>query len=362
MKTSHFYFHPGALDYNFGPQHPLKPERLRRTLELLERFGVKPEPAELGTREDLTRVHDSAFVDFVASIAPESDWNALRRFGFSQGDTPPFPGIWDASRAYVGATAAAARAVNDGALLAFGIAGGLHHARRAEASGFCVFNDAAVAAHILLERFERVAYIDIDLHHGDGVQWIFYDEPRVLTCSIHEDGRTLYPGTGFVEEIGGPGAEYTSLNVPLLPGTGGAVWLDAFNDGVMLGVEKFQPGAIVLQMGTDAHFLDPLGHLDCSAQHWLDAVKLVRDFGSPVVAVGGGGYNLNTVPRMWAAAVLALSRVEFEDALPPDLAARWGVPTFFDAEVPESNYPATVHAEAVVEWLRTHHHPRIPMP
>ena len=191
----HFYYSPAILGYDLGPNHPLRPERLRRTIELLGRYGVEPIDPGQCIVEDLLRVHDEEYVEDVRT-------GGTAEFGFGRGDNPAFPGMWEASLAYVSATVKAAEAVRDGAPLAFAIGGGLHHAQRRKASGFCIFDDPAIACHILLERFERVAYVDIDVHHGDGVQWIFYEEPRVLTCSIHEEGRTLFPGTGFVEETG----------------------------------------------------------------------------------------------------------------------------------------------------------------
>ncbi len=342
------------LEYDFGPGHPLKPERLRRAIVLLGRYGfespVDPGP---GDPRDALRVHSEEFVEAVRRLSADSGalgWE-MARYGFGAGDNPPFCGMYEASLAYVAGTVEAAKAVRDGEKLAFNLSGGLHHARRAEASGFCVFNDPAIAVHILLEKFERVAYVDIDVHHGDGVQWLWYDDPRVLTCSIHQDGRTLYPGTGFVEETG---EAFTSVNVPLWPGTTGDVWLWAFEEGVLPFLAAFEPQAIVLQMGTDAHFLDPLAHLQVSAQEWLRAVDLVKAVGAPIVAVGGGGYNLTTVPRMWAAATLTLAGIAFEDEIPADLAERWEMPRFFDAALPGPRGIGKEHAEQAVGRLREH--------
>jgi acetoin utilization protein AcuC len=351
----HFYYQPAILDYDFGPRHPLKPERLRRTIQLLNRYGVVPIDSGPGRVEDVLRVHDEAFVRAVEAIDHAREEEGDRaRYGFGSMDNPPFPGMFAASLAYVGATVRAAEAVRDGASLAFGIGGGLHHALRAKASGFCLFNDPAIACHLLLERFERVAYVDIDVHHGDGVQWIWYDDPRVLTVSIHESGRTLFPRTGFVEETG---AEFTSLNLPLAAKTTGDVWLDAFERVVPDALERFAPQAIVLQLGTDTHFLDRLGHLRSTQQQWLAAVRRVKALGVPVVAVGGGGYNLTTVPRMWASACLDLGGVAYEETLPSDLAEAWGVATFADAEVPSGvGQPA---ADEVVAHLRRHHLPEL---
>jgi acetoin utilization protein AcuC len=269
-------------------------------------------------------------------------------WGFGTTDNPVFAGMFEASLAYLAGTVRAAEAVRDGAPLAFGIAGGLHHAQRSRASGFCVFNDPAVACAILREKFERVAYVDIDLHHGDGVQALFFDDPTVLTCSIHETGKRLYPGTGFVEERG---AGDSSVNVPLEPFTTGDTWLWAFENGILPALRRFQPQAIVLQMGTDPHFLDPLGHLQVAAQEWLRAVEHIKALGQPLIAVGGGGYELSCVPRMWAAAVMTLSGIEFEERIPASIPSEWGMQTFADRDLPQPRSQGRAEAEAAIDQL-----------
>lgn len=350
-----FYYSPEILRYSFGPQHPLKPERLRRTIELLERYGVEPVDPGRGLEEDLLRVHARHYVDVVKAFSEGQDSDDALIYGLGWGDTPRFEGMFEASLAYCASSAAAARAVCGGEKLAFGIGGGLHHAHRDKASGFCVFDDPAIACHILLERFQRVAYVDIDVHHGDGVQWMFYDNPRVLTCSIHEEGKTLYPGTGGVEEAG---EAYTSFNVPIQARTTGDVWLDAFLRTIPAAVERFGAEAIVLQLGTDTHSVDPLGHIRSSQFHWLSAVKEVKSWNLPIVALGGGGYNLDTVPRMWASACLTLGGVEYDDRLPADLARQWQVNTFSDSDAIPVGV-GTEYAQKVVDYLLEEHIPRI---
>lgn len=324
------------LAYTFGPNHPLRPERLKRTIQWLEELGVGPisDPG-FGEVRDVLRVHDPRYVEAVQALSAggSADRSA---FGFGPGDNPAFSGMFEAAMAYVAGSAAAARAVCDGERLAFGLAGGLHHARFDRATGFCIFNDCAVALSLLRERFSRVAYVDIDVHHGCGVQWLFYDDPTVMTCSIHQDGRTIYPGSGFVEETG---AEGTSINVPLPPGTTGDTWLWAFQKGILPALEWFRPEAIVLQMGTDTHFEDQLGRLKNTAQEWTEAVRLIREFGVPIVALGGGGYNLEVVPRMWVAATLTLMGRE------TDSLGLW------DAHLPEPRNSWLDVAENVVEKL-----------
>lgn len=318
-----FFYHPRMLAYDFGPQHPLKPDRLRRTIQLAESFGVECIDPGPGDIEDVLRVHDQGYVKAVQSISDGAqDLDFTWPFGFDRGDNPSFPGMYEASLAYSSGSAAAARAVRDGASLAFNVSGGLHHARPALANGFCIFNDCAIACHILREKFERVAYIDIDVHAGEGVMIIFEDDPGVLTCSIHQDPRTLFPGLGFITDPG--------VNVPVAPGTSADVWLYAFREGLMPFVREFDPQALVLQMGTDTHRTDPLARVDNDVTHWLAAVEDVRDLGLPTVALGGGGYDVRNVPRMWVAACLTLAGHEVPERLPEPMASDWGTPTFRD--------------------------------
>jgi acetoin utilization protein AcuC len=342
-----FFYHPRMLAYDFGPQHPLRPERLRRTVEILGAFGVESVDPGEGSAQDPLRVHSAEYVEAVR-IADQLTYDEATAFGIATGDTPRFPGMYEASIAYTAGSARAAEEVKDGAQLAISLSGGLHHAQRSNASGFCVFNDCAVAISILRERFAKVAYVDIDVHHGDGVQAIFYEDPTVLTCSIHQNGRTLYPGTGSVSETG---ADNASINVPLWPGTSPSVWLWAFRNGILPKLEAFNPEAIVLQMGTDSHALDPLAAIENNAQTWLEAVKDIQATNKPLVALGGGGYNLTTVPRMWVAATLTLLGISVPESVPEPYGSEWGLPRFFDPE-PEPTDAGLRQAEEAVAQLR----------
>jgi acetoin utilization protein AcuC len=339
---SNFFYRPEMTEYDFGPQHPLKPERLRRTVALLQaecglEFNVPPPAA----RDDLARVHSTEYIAAVESGAPSPER------GIGTGDNPFVPELHQRSLWYVGGGVSAARALLEGADRAFNIAGGLHHAQREFASGFCVYNDPAIAVAILRDRFQRVAYIDIDVHHGDGVQAIFFDDPTVMTISIHESGETLYPCTGFLHETG---AEKTSVNIPLDAGATGDAWLHAFTSIVPAMISSFQPEAIVLQLGTDAHFTDPLAHLRVTSQEWLDAVKLVHSFGIPILACGGGGYELRNVPRMWAAACMVLSDIEVPTSLPDQLIEQLGISTYGDPELPLPRESGMASANAAIAY------------
>jgi acetoin utilization protein AcuC len=336
MSRGLFYYSSALQGYDMGPRHPMQPIRLRKTFELLDAYGVFDrvalrEPREC-PREVLEQTHRPDFIKAVEQLSGGGQSPlSYQRYGFGTGDNPVFPGIYEASALYTGGSLDCASAIVDGvADIAMNIAGGLHHAHYGRAAGFCVFNDCAVALRRLRDCFDRIAYIDIDVHHGDGVQELFYDDPTVLTLSIHETGRTLYPGTGFMAEIGeGAGRGY-SVNVPVWPGSDDELWLDAWDKVALPILRAYAPQAVVLQLGADAHALDPLAHLCLSAQGWLRAVEDVKAMGIPIVALGGGGYNMTTVPRMWTLAASALFGLDLPDATPTDYAWHNEMPRLSD--------------------------------
>lgn len=324
-------YSPEITAYDHGPEHPLRPVRVRLTRELISAFGildrghVAERPARVASDEEVGLVHTPAYIRAVkaAGDGEEGDW---WRFGFGPGDNPIFPGMHDASARVVGASVEAARAVLEGeAEHAFNPAGGLHHAMPERASGFCVYDDPAVAIRWLLDRgVERVAYVDVDVHHGDGPQVIFYDDPRVLTISIHETGRYLFPGTGFVSERGEGEAEGTKVNVPLPPYTGDDGWLEGFGEIVPPLVSRFRPDVLVTQLGCDTHHSDPLAHLGLTTRSYREAAKRLHELAHETaagrwVAVGGGGYQwARVVPRAWTIYFAELAGVELPDELPGD--------------------------------------------
>lgn len=362
-----FFYHPRIADYDFGPSHPLRPDRTPKTLAILQFLEPQLEAVDPGfaSQEDVLSVHSEDYVETVRKVSsglPVAK-NDLFDAGFLSSDNPPFIGMFESSLAYCAGAVQAAVSVCDGGRLAFSLAGGLHHARRSQASGFCVFNDCAIACNVLRRKFKKVAYVDIDLHHGDGVQWIFYDDTSILTCSIHESGKFLYPGSGFVNESG---TDFSSVNVPLAPQTTGDTWLWAFENGIMAALKAFNPDAVVLQMGADAHYSDPLGHLQVTSDEWLQAVQLVRDLNLPIVALGGGGYSQSVVPRMWASAVLTLRGMELPKVITKEHLARpiqtaLGQTTtlgeivpsgrMFDDQVPTPRNQGRAEAESIVSEL-----------
>jgi acetoin utilization protein AcuC len=296
------------LAYDMGDDHPLNPVRLALTIRLATALGVldgvslrKPEPA---SDAEIERVHDAGYIAAVKA-APESRFDVGH--GLGTPDNPIFPGMHEASARVVGGSLLAADLIIAGTTdRAVSIAGGLHHAMHSHAAGFCVYNDCAAAiARMLDAGVERVAYIDTDVHHGDGVQAAFYDDPRVLTISIHQDPRTLWPGTGYARELGAGAAEGTAVNLPLLPGTGDAMWLRAFNAVVPSLIAEFAPAVLVTQCGVDSHRTDPLADLGLSVDGHRAIYRTLRELAirhasGKWLALGGGGYDLvRVVPRSW---------------------------------------------------------------
>jgi acetoin utilization protein AcuC len=292
--------------YDFGPGHPLAPVRVELTMALARHLGVLDKVTVTGcapaTDEELALVHERRYIAAVKRVSETGlpDTSA----GLGTGDNPAFAGVHEASSLIAGATLAAARAVWSGqAEHAVNVAGGLHHAMAGTASGFCVYNDPAVAiAWLLAQGARRIAYVDVDVHHGDGVQALFYDDPRVLTISLHESPRTLFPGTGFAEECGADG---TAVNVPLPAGCGDSGWLRAFHAVVPPLLREFAPMVLVTQHGCDSHALDPLAHLMLSLDGQRTAYAALHDLahetaGGRWIVTGGGGYELvQVVPRAW---------------------------------------------------------------
>jgi acetoin utilization protein AcuC len=306
--------------YDFGPGHPLAPIRVELTVDLIRRTGlvgagrdgirvdeVVPRPYP---EEALLRLHREDFVDTVRRLSADNTASAAERYGLGMGDTPAFQGMHPASLLVCGASREAARQVWDGeADHAFNPAGGLHHAMPDRAAGFCIYNDPAVAIDWLLEHgAERVCYVDVDVHHGDGVEVMFADDPRVLTISLHESGRFLFPGTGRSADIGGPGALGSAANLPLAPGTTGSLWLEAFDQAVDPLIRAFDPDILVTQLGCDSHVTDPLAHLSLTVDDMAAVYHRLHRLAHEVcdgrwVATGGGGYQLvQVVPRAWTLA------------------------------------------------------------
>jgi acetoin utilization protein AcuC len=321
-------YSPALTRYDFGAEHPMAPGRvenavsLARQLGVLDRLQVLPPPPP----DDrlVESVHDADYVEAVRRGLPDE------RHGLGTADNPLFPGMHEIASQIVAGSVEAARVVWQGqALRASNIAGGLHHAMPDRTSGFCVYNDVAAAIRWLLDAgCERVAYVDVDVHHGDGVQTIFYDDPRVLTVSLHETPVCLFPGTGFPTETGGPGARGSAVNVALPPGTNDSGWLRAFHAVVPQVLAAHRPQVLVTQHGCDSHTHDPLADLELSLDGQrasylaLDALATELCEGR-WVSTGGGGYAvLHVVPRAWTHLLGIVSGQPVDPATPTPQAWR----------------------------------------
>ena len=314
----------GFLAYDLG-DHPLNPVRLELTMALATELGVlgRPNVTICGTEPaddpTLALVHDVAYIDAVKHAAQDPGFSG---FGLNTPDNPVIPGIHDVSALIAGGTVLAAEQVWSGQTEhGINIAGGLHHAMRDHASGFCVYNDPAIAiARLLQLGAQRIAYVDVDVHHGDGVQAAFWDEPRVLTVSVHQSPYTLFPGTGFPDETGGPAAPGSAVNLALRPGTGDSGWLRAFHAVVPEVLRAFNPEILVSQCGCDTHAVDPLAALELSVDGQRASYATMHAWahelcGGRWLVTGGGGYGLvDVVPRAWTH---LLGEVTGEP-LPPD--------------------------------------------
>jgi acetoin utilization protein AcuC len=327
--------------YQLSAEHPLRPIRLHHMHELMKSTGMldlanvaTPEP-RTATRTEIESSHDLDYVSIVEAISNGAIAPGMGEFGLGTPDNPVRSGMYDQTALCVGATLTASELVTSGEIdVAFAPTGGVHHhAMPAYASGFGVFNDAVIAMNAMVDAGMRVAYIDIDCHHGDGVQLGHYESDQVLTISIHESGQWLFPGTGYVQEIGtGDGTGY-SVNLPLAPYTQDDDWHALFDEVVPPLVRAFKPDVLFTQLGIDTHFQDPLTHLSLTTQGFNLAVRKLGVLGTEIgkwVAVGGGGYDLSAVARSWTMALATMADFELDDRVPSSFTSLEGLTTFDD--------------------------------
>ncbi len=298
--------------------HPMRPERLRDTWEMLHAYDAFAAPhvrivaPRYPTDDDLLTFHTRAYVEVVRTLSRGDPHRHASRYGFGSGDNPIFEGMFESESLKVGASLVGAQMIAKGrADRVFSFAGGLHHAHAGQAAGFCLFGDAVIAANHLLDHGLRVAIIDIDAHHGDGVQEAFYDTSDVLTISMHESGETLFPGTGHIHESGQGDGQGFCINIPLAAYTDddGARW--AFDQIVPAAIERFSPDVVIAQFGVDAHWRDPLTHLSLTTHGLESLFERIAALCPHLLAVGGGGYDGTVVPRAWTLAWGALSGQTF---------------------------------------------------
>ena len=325
----HTVYGTDAQQYDFGPGHPFSPMRQQLVIDLLRETAALPElqEPEIATENDILSVHSQSFVECVKEASCGRLPPTGQNFGLGTADVPVFKGMDAATRRVVGGTLLAARLAQPGQP-ALHIGGGLHHAQRSLASGFCVYNDVAIAIQDLLKRGYRMAYLDIDAHHGNGVQDIFYEEPRVLTISLHESGRFIYPGTGFVDELGNGSGYGSSLNVPLWPATGHDSYLEVFDMVVPPALSRFRGDALIVECGADAHAADPLAHLRLTSHTFEALFRRIRSLAAEycqdrLILHLGGGYDMDATVRVWSMLALLMLRQDIPERLPDSWVTRW---------------------------------------
>jgi acetoin utilization protein AcuC len=345
-------YHPAYRNYVFGEDHPFSPVRGDMMLDLLRALGHNVQPLEpaLATREDVLSVHEDYYVRRVEALSAGQQVPDREDYGLGTPDNPAFPGMDEAARWHVGGTLHGARLICEkGEKRVLQLGGGLHHARRNYASGFCIYNDLAIAINYLTRNGLWVTYLDIDVHHCDGVQQILYEDKRVMTISLHESGKYLFPGTGEIRELGSGLGRGLKLNVPLEPFTEGESYLEAFEQVLPAAMQQFKPGVLVVQAGADAHFDDPLADLMLTTQDYERIFKRILELADAYTAgrvlfTLGGGYSLRATPRIWALLYLLIHGLPVAQNLPPAWRDKWN--SVIEYKLPKSFHdsnPAGTH-------------------
>jgi acetoin utilization protein AcuC len=334
MTQAVFIYDPRLSQYVLREDHPLRPSRLQYVYELLDSYNafngkdsrvITSEPA---TESDLITFHSRDYIDVVKRLSRNETVPQMGAYNFNAyGDNPPYEGMYEASLLPVSASLTGGRVVVENeAEVAFNIGGGMHHAGHNHASGFCVFNDVVVGIKSLVAEGLRVAYIDIDAHHGDGVQNAFYETDRVLTISIHESGRYLFPGTGEVTEIGSGLGKGFAVNLPMPPNVDDETYLWGFKEVVPPLVTYFAPDVLVSQLGCDLHYSDSLSDLMLTTYGYVDIIKEIKKLAkNKWLALGGGGYDMSAVARCWTLAYGVMTGREWPDDTPASFREKYGI-------------------------------------
>lgn len=322
-KSVVYYYHPEVGNFHYGPRHPMKPQRLAALNNLVVHYELdKKMEMRLTPRAnamDIRRFHSKEYVDFLERISPhcaEEYEHLFAKFNIGE-DCPIFDGIFEFCSIYTGGSLEGAQRLNHKVSdIVINWSGGLHHAKKAEASGFCYVNDIVIAILELLKYHKRVLYIDIDIHHGDGVQEAFNFTDRVMTVSFHKFGNMFFPGTGSIYDLGQGSGRYFAVNVPLMQGIEDDDYLSVFRPVIGQVVENFAPEAIVLQCGADSLGCDRLGCFNLSFDGHAECVRFVKSLRIPMLVLGGGGYTLRNVARCWANETGVLLDVEMSNEIP----------------------------------------------
>ncbi|CAG9460103.1 unnamed protein product [Pedinophyceae sp. YPF-701] len=330
------YFYDSSIgNHYFGPNHPMKPHRVTMAHHLVLAYDLDRDMdcyrPRLAGGSEMAAFHSEDYVDFLRRVTPgnqEQLLSQMQRFSVGE-DCPVFDGVWRFCQSYTGASIDAATKLNYGQYdVAINWSGGLHHAKKAEASGFCYVNDLVLCILELLKYHPRVLYIDIDIHHGDGVEEAFYATDRVMCVSFHKYGDNFFPGTGALRDIGHSRGKHYSVNVPLKDGIDDDDFLALFKPIINKTMEMYRPGAVVLQCGADSLANDRLGCFSLSLQGHAECVRHVRSFGVPLVVTGGGGYTKSNVARCWAYETAVLLGKDVPEELPPNDYYEYFAPTY----------------------------------
>lgn len=329
--------------YNLGAEHPFSPLRMKMTLELLEALGEKveftePQPVE---PDELFKIHSQDYVEAAEAVSDGKEIPNAEKYGLGTADNPVTEGMAEGARYICGGTLLGAKMlIENKAEKVLQLGGGLHHAHYSSAAGFCLYNDLALAIKEMTQNGMYVAYIDIDVHHGDGVQEIFYNDDKVMTISFHETGEYLFPGTGSIFELGNGAGKNLKLNVPLEPFTEGESYLEAVKKVAQTALSQFHPDAIVIQSGADAHFSDPLADLLLTTQDYEKLFRLLIELGNnfakgKMLFTLGGGYSFEAASRIWTILYLVLSgkKIPKNLEIPENWRRRWS--GILGVELPE---------------------------
>jgi acetoin utilization protein AcuC len=322
-KKTAFFYTDAYTGYAYSDYHPLKPYRLKLTYELIKAYGLLDLPEtqllkpEKVSRKELERIHTANYLDVLEDADKGTEKQEYHAYGLGTGDNPVFPGVYQWSALTTGGSLQAARLVKEKkAGVAFNIAGGLHHAMRNRASGFCYINDPAIAIAWLMDQGYRTAYIDIDVHHGDGVQAAFYETDQVLTIDLHESGVFRFPGSGFEMEIGEGKGKGFSVNLPFLARADDEIYWYGFSQIVPPLLKAYKPDFVVTQLGVDSFHDDPLATMMLTTNGFSKVVGQIKELAPRWIALGGGGYNLGNVARAWTIAWAIMNGIQLDDSLP----------------------------------------------
>ena len=370
MNSTALVFTEEYFKFDYGSSHPMKVSRLKLTYDLMDACKLTKldnclyEETRPAKEEAIASFHHIGYVDALRLAGESSVLADLGKYNLGPGDNPPFPGVYEWSRLTSGGTIQCAEIIRGKkANIAFNIAGGLHHAHNNRASGFCYINDPVLGILTLLKDYSRILYIDIDAHHGDGVQEAFYRDKRVMTLSFHQHGRTLFPGTGFSNEIGEEDARGYAVNIPLFPYTDDDIYVDVFSSVVPPLVEAFKPQALVTQLGVDSFHTDPLANLDLTTNGYTEIIQIMKSLKLPWLALGGGGYNMLNVSRAWTLAWAEMNGVILDDELPGSVLAEFQKLGYYRRKLRDDVYSSFGHARreaaGAAQKAVTHIHERV---